>query len=605
MCFLMKLHSFPHFFFFFLLQSCGCFIPLSSSFAFCEFMTDTVSAVTALQEENKWLKEKVNDLMAEKRTLEEEKVNLEKKYTDVKTEYDELVEEHRDSLEEMGSIITRLKAELEEARGDLIALRKALAEKGELVRKMRVTKEMDDLRLCLMEKCYDGRARQFELIRVFLYCKENRVSANVIKDILSSDDRDEVILPDNLNSYIGKANVGEFFETVVTALPNLKYIYGYSKSILNWYALYRRGKLPHKVLEIFCAQFSEDCYELTDQGVRALRLVNLSLRDFLTTALPLMPQVTGLRLPYNFNSLVGDDNMKEFFETIVAVLPNLKSISGYPRSLEHCYVLYKRGEVPRKVLEIYCVQVSRHCYEVTEEALRKIRSDNLSVSEYLTTVLPLLSNVVILSLQDDFDAFVGDTDVKEVLEVIVAALPELKSIMGYPEGPVHCYVQYKQCKISENTLKAYCAVVDGGTCYRMTERMINILQSSRLSVSEYLATVIPLLSEVTRVRLFKINITTLDWCEAMPDRITEVGIISCSNIEDWTPLLKMKGLKYLSYSTLPHNPVVDQVVQELTDKGVNCLAERSYESSDYGRYDYQHNESDDYEYESDDYVYDD
>ncbi|CAD2214383.1 hypothetical protein ADEAN_000182800 [Angomonas deanei] len=175
-------------------------------------MSDTVSAATALQDENRELHEM---------------------YDHLKKEYDELVEEHRDYTEEMVDVNTRLKAELGEARSDLTALRETLAEKEELIREMCVTKEMDDLRLCLTEKCYARMTGQFDLIKVFKYCTENPVSANLIREILKTDHRETLTLPYHFDRSVG--NLGEFFETIVAALPDLKSVTGYPRGLVYCY----------------------------------------------------------------------------------------------------------------------------------------------------------------------------------------------------------------------------------------------------------------------------------------------------------------------------------------------------------------------------------
>ncbi|CAD2214416.1 hypothetical protein AGDE_15479 [Angomonas deanei] len=339
-------------------------------------MSDTVSAATALQEENRKLQERVNELMdekmawvEEKKTLQDENRELREKYDELKTEYDELVAEHRDYTEEMVDVNTRLKAELGEARSDLTALRETLAEEEELIREMCVTKEMDDLRLCLTEKCYARMTGQFDLFKMFKYCKENCISAHVIKETLNSDHRETLTLPKKLKSSVGDANV------------------------------------------------------------------------------------------------------KEFFETIVAALPKLKSITGYPEGVVYCYVIYRKGSVALSVLKAYCSNIKAAGYKLTQDE-------------------------------------------------------------------------------------------------------VNTLQSAGLSVSEYLSTVIPLLPEVMSVSVYESNITTLDWCAALPDRITRIDISDCPNIQDCTPLLKMKGLKCLYCPAVLCLPIVkrdaQRVLQELSDKGVKC-----------------------------------
>ncbi|EPY15365.1 hypothetical protein AGDE_17146 [Angomonas deanei] len=295
-----------------------------------------------LQAENRVLQGKLNDLMnekviwvEEKSALRGERITLQNKYDNLKKEHDELVEEHHDYMEETREIFNRQRQQLPETEKCANALR------AEMERQDTMTKQKarnGDQRKVLLDKFYDCSTGQFDLTTLFKYCKAYRVPPDVIKEALTADHRET------------------------------------------------------------------------------------------------------LNLPKRWKSSVGDANVGEFFETIVAALPNLKSITGPFTSIEDCYIQYKRGEVPREVLEIYCAG-------------------------------------------------------------------------------------------------------SGKTTYQLTKNTSSTLQSAGLSVSEYLATVIPLLPEVMSVSVYESNITTLDWCAGLSDRITRIDISGCPNIKDCTPLLKMKGLK--------------------------------------------------------------
>ncbi|CAD2214470.1 hypothetical protein ADEAN_000191700 [Angomonas deanei] len=424
-------------------------------------MTDTVPAAFFAQ----WvaLQGRVDDLTNEKVTLVEEKsalreerITLQNKYDNLKKEHDELVEEHRDYAEEMTSINTRLKQELEEA----------LAEKEESKRQMHVTREMCDFRLCLTENCYNCMAGQFDLIKVFKYYKENTISVYSIREILNSDHRETLNLPKRWKSSVEDANVREFFETIVAALPNLKSITGYPEGLAHCYVMYTQGNVPRQVLEAFCGGYNETTYYLTQDAIKAIQSAALTLSDYLSTVIPLLTKVTDLSLPDSLNASIGDDNVGEFLEMIVAALPNLKSITGYFTSLEHCYIQHKEGIVPRKVLEAYCGNYGKTTYELTNNTILAIESSELTVSGYLITVIPLLPEVIYVS--------VGET-----------------------------------------------------------------------------------------------KIATLDWCAALPDSIIRIDISDCPNLKDCTPLLKMKGLKVVFYNSKT-NPSFNAVKEQLKSKGVTC-----------------------------------
>ncbi|CAD2214493.1 hypothetical protein ADEAN_000194000 [Angomonas deanei] len=514
-------------------------------------MTDTVPAAFFAQ----WvaLQGRVDDLTNEKMAwvkeesvLREENRELREKYDQLNKVHDALVEEHQNYMEEMINLNTRLKQELEEAKD------------------MRF--KMGEVKKVLMEKFYNYSTGQFDLIALFNYCRTHSVPTDVIKDALSEDGRETLSLPNDLNSLVGHAHVKQFLEAIVAALPNLKCITGYFTSIHHCYLQHKEGNVPRKVLEAYCAGYNRTTYQLTQDEVNTIQSAALSVSDYLTTVLPLLPQVTDLFLPDNLGSLVGEVNVKEVLEAIVASLPNLKCITGYFTSIHHCYLQHKQGNVPRKVLEAYCAGYNESDYTVTQDIRNDLQLAELSVSEYLRTVVPLLSKVTGLSLPDDLNTLLGNANVKEFLEAIVASLPNLKSVTGYFTSIHHCYLQHKEGIVPRKVLEAYCGGYNR-TTYQLTNDAINTIQSAGLSVSEYLSTVLPLLPEVTDVSLYKTKITTLDWCERLPERVSMVDISGCPKIKDYTPLLKMKGLKDVYYNGFAHSSF-QRVKEQLTGRGV-------------------------------------
>ncbi|EPY15671.1 hypothetical protein AGDE_17025 [Angomonas deanei] len=173
-----------------------------------------------------------------------------------------------------------------------------------------------------------------------------------------------------------------------------------------------------------------------------------------------------------------------------------------------------------------------------------------------------------LNLPKRWKSSVGDANVKEFFATIVAALPNLKSITGYFTSIEDCYIQYKRDEVPREVLEVYCGNY-GKTTYELTNNTILAIESSELSVSEYLATVIPLLPEVMSVSVYESNITTLDWCAALPDSIIRIDISDCPNLKDCTPLLKRKGLKVVFYNSKT-NPSFNAVKEQLKGKGVPC-----------------------------------
>ncbi|CAD2214483.1 hypothetical protein ADEAN_000193000 [Angomonas deanei] len=526
----------------------------------------------------------------------------------------------------------------------------------------------EEMRETIFEKFYDYPTGQFGLIPLFNYCRTHNVPSEVVREVLAFDHRESVVLPDNLLELIGTANAISFFESIVFQLPQRKDIVGHFYSLEDCYMQYKQGKVPLEMLRAYGAGFNTTRCELTKDAIDAIQSAGLSVSDYLTTVLPLLPQVTGLSLPDDLNTLVGDANVKEVLEATLAALPNLKSITGYFKSLEDCYTQYKQGNVPRKILEAYCAGDDNTTYKLTADTIGAIQSAELSVAEYLATVLPLLPKVTTLQLPTNLNSLIKDGKGEEVFKTAVSSLPELDCITGYFSNVENCYVQYKQGHISLEVLRAYakgcvattldlspdatpylqsaglsvldylstviphlptvshfilpdnlialigndnvvrffkifassprgsfaitgyfrgledcyvqytkgdvplevlkacCAACNTGS-YQLTQEAVKTVQSAGLSVSEYLSTVVPLMSGTFEIRLNHTDITTLDWCEAVVPNINQVDISGCPNIRDFTPLLWLEWLREVKYDKHTNRPF-SAVKDQLKSKGV-------------------------------------
>ncbi|CAD2214386.1 hypothetical protein ADEAN_000183100 [Angomonas deanei] len=233
-------------------------------------------------------------------------------------------------------------------------------------------------------------------------------------------------------------------------------------------------------------------------------------------------------------------------------------------------MIYKQGDVAPSVLEAYCSNINGTDYTLMQEEVIALQSANLSVSEYLTTVLRLLPKVATLDLPCSRCTLIGYDNVGGVLEAVSASLPYVKIVCRI-DGLEDCYIGYSYGLLPLHEMQGYCAGLRD-TMYQLTDNTVHTIKSAGLSVSQFLTTMLPLLSRVTSVWIFHAKIPTLGWCEGLPERINSVYIRDCSNIQDYTPLLKMKGLKHLRcytpYDT--HNPVLSEVLEELTIRGVKC-----------------------------------
>ncbi|EPY18998.1 hypothetical protein AGDE_15478 [Angomonas deanei] len=145
----------------------------------------------------------------------------------------------------------------------------------------------------------------------------------------------------------------------------------------------------------------------------------------------------------------------------------------------------------------------------------------------------------------------------------------LKTVVGCFEGVWQCYVLYKLGIIPPSVLVGYCAGRKE-TRYRLTQSILNAIKRAGLGVSEYLATVIPLLSDVTEIWLDNTNITTLDWCAALPERIYRLDIAGCHSIKDCTPLTKIR-LCVVYCNDYTHSSF-DAVKRQLEENGVTIYS---------------------------------
>ncbi|CAD2214495.1 hypothetical protein ADEAN_000194200 [Angomonas deanei] len=227
-------------------------------------MADTVPAAffaqwSALQEENRQLQQKVNDLTNEKMDWLEERVTLQNKYDNLKKEHDELVEEHRDCVEEMTSINTRLKAELEAAQSDLVTLREAFAKEEEAVGELKAAKSLEEARTCLIEKFYNYASAEFNLCALWNYCAAYRFAWERFQDLLSLDNRCAFKATADLKNRIVGGKEREFFENVLAFLPGLESITGDPIYIPKSYVWHKKSGLPLRVVEACCKGFGASC----------------------------------------------------------------------------------------------------------------------------------------------------------------------------------------------------------------------------------------------------------------------------------------------------------------------------------------------------------
>ncbi|EPY22497.1 hypothetical protein AGDE_13321 [Angomonas deanei] len=244
-----------------------------------------------LNEKMTWLNEKVT-LVEEKSVLREERITLQNKYDNLRKEHDEQVEEHHDYAQEMSGMVREKDAQLDKALKDMEKLREEMEKQYRIMAKQESLKKKEKQREVLLDKFYDYRTRRLDLALLFNYCEAHRVPADVIEDTLTSDHRETLTIPDKLNSLVGDDNVKQFFETIVAALPNLKSITGYFTSIEDCYIQYKRGKVPQKVLEAYCAGIEDSQYILPECVINALNDAEQDISEFLSTVMPLYPFVT-------------------------------------------------------------------------------------------------------------------------------------------------------------------------------------------------------------------------------------------------------------------------------------------------------------------------
>ncbi|EPY19322.1 hypothetical protein AGDE_15295 [Angomonas deanei] len=274
-------------------------------------------------------------------------------------------------------------------------------------------------------------------------------------------------------------------------------------------------------------------------------------------------------------------SVREFLEWMVTPLPCLKRVTG-PKavtglfdSVESCYVQYKKGIVPLSLLKSYCKDYGiKRLYNFTTESLLTVTAV-VTCLEYFTTVLPLLPGVTCVkfppskdcTLPEDPRTMIGGGSVREFLTAVMELLPEPKSVKGF-YGDLHEYhLAYKAGDISHDVLKAVCEGWSGSDLVVGTSQQL----SAGISLRDYCEIMLPLMPKFTGIGVMD-EVDNIDWCATLPETITAVDVRDCKAIEDFTPLLVMKGLQHVWYNK-DTNPSFHTVIDQLKNKGV-LLQER-------------------------------
>ncbi|EPY19325.1 hypothetical protein AGDE_15294 [Angomonas deanei] len=283
-----------------------------------------------------------------------------------------------------------------------------------------------------------------------------------------------------------------------------------------------------------------------------------------------------LTLPDTLEEDIRRGSVREFLEWMIVPLPHLKRVTG-PKavtglfdSVESCYVQYKKGIVPLSVLQWYCKDygVKGEC-NFTKEALLTVTTVGTCL-EYFTTVLPLLPGVTSVNFPNDKDCtlpedrrtMIGGGSVREFLTTVVDLLPEPKNIDGFYHYYHEWYLAYKAGDISYDVLKAYYKQYISYSLSVCTSEE----RSAGISPGDYCETMLPLLPKVTTIGVER-GVDNIDWCAALPERITTVVVRGCDAIKDFTPLLAMKGLRLVRYDGNT-NPSFKTIIDQLKNKGV-------------------------------------
>ncbi|EPY19327.1 hypothetical protein AGDE_15293 [Angomonas deanei] len=282
-----------------------------------------------------------------------------------------------------------------------------------------------------------------------------------------------------------------------------------------------------------------------------------------------------LTLPDTLEEDIPGGSVGQFLEWMVVPLPELKTITGLKTvtglfdSVESCYVQYKKGIVPLSVLQWHCKDYGvKRWYSFTKEALLTVTAVGTCL-DYFTTVLPLLTGVRSIEFPDceectlpgDRGTMIGGGSVRELFTTVVGLLPEPKHIWGFHQYEYEWYLTYKAGVISYDVLKAY--------CYGWDEDFFSVGDSEALSAGvrpgDYCETMVPLIPSVTRIHVVE-ELDNIDWCAALPEKITTVNVAYCRKVTDFTPLLAMKGLRRVEYNE-DTNPSFHTIIDQLKSRG--------------------------------------
>ncbi|EPY16700.1 hypothetical protein AGDE_16645 [Angomonas deanei] len=286
-----------------------------------------------------------------------------------------------------------------------------------------------------------------------------------------------------------------------------------------------------------------------------------------------------LTLPDTLKNDVCGGSVREFLEWMVVPLPELKTVIGNHDIAAHFYVQYKKGIVPLPLLKSFRAGYgNKRQYNFTEEDLLTVTAVGTCL-EYFTTVLPLLGGVTRVNfpyigrytLPEDRHTMIGGGSVGELLTAVVDLLPEPKDIKGFYGGLDEYYLAYKVGDISHDVLKAVCEERGHDELLVGTSRQL----SAGISLGGYCKVMLPLLPTVYRI-LVGGKVDNINWCAALPERITIVNVPSCTAIKDFTPLLAMKGLRQVDYNEST-NRSFKTIIGLLKKKGVsvNSVVDRS------------------------------
>ncbi|EPY19320.1 hypothetical protein AGDE_15296 [Angomonas deanei] len=248
----------------------------------------------------------------------------------------------------------------------------------------------------------------------------------------------------------------------------------------------------------------------------------------------------------------------------------LPRIHGPFHSLEECYLAHRDGLISDEELQSYGFNCGiKGWYNFTKEALLTVTAVGTCL-EYFTTVLPLLPGVTSVSFPDlgqytkheDLFTMIGGGSVGEFLTTVEDLLPAPKLIWGFYQYYYEYYIAYMEAPISRELLTAFC--YGRGTNYLWVGTSDQLTAS--VDLAHYCEVMLPLLSKVTRIEVGP-EVDNIDWCATLPERITTVSFVGCSEIEDFTPLLAMVGLRQVVYNKST-NPSFQSIIDQLRNKGV-------------------------------------